>query len=68
MQGAVTEVIELLSPLIKNPIDGEEVKGSPLPRFDKTEIGSTIPTKSQQTQFKIMKGGSCQMCQHWTQD
>ena len=41
--------------LIKNPINVEVVKGSPLPEFDKTEIGSEIPSRVLQTQFKIVK-------------
>ena len=39
-------------PLIKNPINGEKVKGSPLPEFDNTEIKPQIPTKSLQTRFR----------------
>ena len=40
---------------MKNQINCEEVKGSPLPELDKIEIGPQIPAKSLHTQFKIMK-------------
>ena len=45
-------------PLMKNPLNGEKVKGSsPFPKLDKTEIGpqTKVYVKSMQTQFKIMK-------------
>ena len=51
-------VIKHQSPLMKNPINGELVKGSqPLPRFDKKEIWpeAKVQVKLMQTQFKIMK-------------
>ena len=40
---------------MKHLINGEEVKGLPLPELDKTEIGPQIEVKPMQTQFKIMK-------------
>ena len=40
---------------MKNPVNGEKVKGSPLLDLDKIEIGPCVETKLMQTQFKIMK-------------
>ena len=48
-------VIKPWSPLIKNPFNGEKVKGLPLPEFGKVEIGPQVATKLMQTWFKIMK-------------
>ena len=51
-------VIKHQTPLKKNLLNGEKVKGSqPLPRLDKDEIGpeTKVQVKSMQTQFKIMR-------------
>ena len=40
---------------MKNPVNGEEVKGSLLLELDKIENGPHVEAKSMQTQFKIMK-------------
>ena len=47
--------VKCQSPLVLNLIIGEEVKGSPLPRLDTTEIWLEVLAKSLQTCFKIMK-------------
>ena len=40
MQGIITnELLNPNHPLIKNQINDKEVKGSPLPKFARTEIG-----------------------------
>ena len=40
---------------MKNLVNGEKLKGSPLLDSDKIEIGPKVNVKSLQTQFKIMK-------------
>ena len=40
---------------MKNPVNGEKVKGLPLLDLKKTEIAPHVEVKSMQTQFKIMK-------------
>ena len=51
-------VIKHQTPLKKNPLNAEKIKGSqPLPKLDRNEIGpqTKVHVKSMQTQFKVMK-------------